>query len=84
MVRWCGECYATVVCRGFRNGSESGMLQPGLWPSLWTNILGDAYRRDEASAGVDDRAGNKEERGRFFWPVYIDPVILGRTGIYFR
>lgn len=65
MVRWCGGCYATAVCPGFHNGPEPGMLQPGLWPSWWTNILGDAYRRGEASEGVDDRAGSKEERKIF-------------------
>jgi len=56
-----------VVCRGFRNGPEFGMLQLGWWPSWWTNILlNDAYRRGEASEGVDGGAESKAERKRIF------------------
>ena len=72
-----GRWYVMVVCREFRSGPESGMLQPGWWPSWWTSILlSDAYRRGEASEGVDGRAESETERRRFFWSVYIDSVIL--------
>ena len=73
-----------AVCREFRNGPESGMLQLGWWLPWWTSILLiDAYRRGEASETVGSGTESGEERRGedFFWPVYINPV---PTGIWFR
>jgi len=62
--------YCVVVCRGFRNGPESGMLQLGWWPTWWMSILlSDAYRRGEASDEIGGRVGSREEKDFITIPI---------------
>ena len=59
------------------------MLQLGWWLSWRTSILlNDACRRCEALDRIGGKARNREEK--IFGKIYINSVILGRTGTQFR